>query len=171
MPDDTVVLSPTTHAEVEKLTTLPALPLKASPQPKGGKPLHEHSLTWLEERCSSARGETALWVAVITQAMMDALSRCQKAESRYQKHEATCWLTSNSKDFVDVCLRASMDPDYVRRKAKKALAAPTPWRAEAGKGKRYMERKHYRAQIRERTKENNSLSADVLYLQRTIIRP
>jgi hypothetical protein len=37
-----------------------------------------------------------------------------------------------------------MDPDYVRRKAKRAIISPKPWRAEAGKGKRYLERKAYR---------------------------
>lgn len=47
---------------------------------------HTHSLMWLEEVYNTARGETALWVAVITQAMMDALSRCKKSESRYQKY-------------------------------------------------------------------------------------
>lgn len=102
------------------------------------------SILWLEEAYNTARGETALWVAVITQAMMDALSRCKKSESRYQKHEAISWLTSNSKDFIDVCLAAGMNPDYVRLKAKKILASPLPWRAEAGKGKRYEERRKYR---------------------------
>lgn len=108
----------------------------------------EHGLGWLEECYNTAKGERALWVAVITQAMQDALSRCKKSDSRYHKYEATCWLTGNSKDFIDVCLCAGMDPDYVRYKSKRALAAPTPWRAEAGKGKRYLERKAYRLRQR-----------------------
>lgn len=89
-----------------------------------------------------------MWVAVITQAMMDALSRCKKAESIYQKHQAINWLTGNSMDFIDVCIAAAMNPDYVRRKAKQALTAPVAWRAEAGKGKRYLERKKYRSKIK-----------------------
>lgn len=90
------------------------------------------SMLWLEEVYNTARGETALWVAVITQAMMDALSKCKKSESQYSKLEATRWLTDNGKDFIDVCLAAGMNPDYVRRKAKQVLASPSPWRAEAG---------------------------------------
>jgi hypothetical protein len=98
----------------------------------------------LVEPFNHARGETALWVAVITQAMMDALSKSKTPEMRYHKYEAIRWLSDNSKDFVMVCYFADMDPDYVRRKAKKSLLSPTAWRAEAGKGKRYMERKSYR---------------------------
>lgn len=108
---------------------------------------------WLQEAYNTARGETALWVAVITQAMMDATSRCKKSESRYNKHEATYWLTGNSKDFIDVCLCAGMNPDYVRRKAKNVLSSSFAWRAEAGKGKRYHERKKYREKQREKIRE------------------
>lgn len=116
------------------------------------------SLMWLHDAYNSARGETALWVAVITQAMMDALSRSKKTESRYQKHEATCWLTGNSKDFTDVCLCAGMDPDYVRRKAKNILSSPRPWRAAAGEGKRYEERRKYREnrRLEANTQQKNS---------------
>lgn len=99
---------------------------------------------WLQESNRMAHGEVALWVAVITQALMDALSRCKKPESQYQKHEAIRWLTGNSRDFIDVCLSAGMDPNYVRKKAKKAIYSPKSWRAEPGKGKRYLERKRYR---------------------------
>lgn len=104
---------------------------------------------WLHTSHNPVRGETALWVAVITQAMMDALSRARNSEAQYEKHEAIHWLTSNSRDFTTVCLFAGMDPDYVRRKAKRTLAAPIPWRAEAGKGKRYLERKAYRKRLEE----------------------
>jgi hypothetical protein len=106
------------------------------------------SLIWLHDAYNSARGETALWVAVITQAMMDGLSRCRKTESKYRKHEATVWLTNNSKDFIDVCLCAGLNPDYVRRKAKQLLSSPRPWRAAAGEGKRYEERRRYREKRR-----------------------
>lgn len=102
---------------------------------------------------NTARGEAALWAAVITQALMDAQSKCKKPESRYHKHEAICWLTGGSKDFIDVCLSAGLDPDYVRRRAKKAIASPTNWRAEAGKGKRYEERKKYREKMREEARK------------------
>lgn len=103
-----------------------------------------YSLAWLEEPYNHARGEMALWVAVITQAMMDALNRANTAEAAYYKHEAIHWLTGGSKDFIMVCHYAGLDPDYVRRNAKRALVSPVPWRAEPRKGKRYLERKAYR---------------------------
>ena len=124
-----------------KVTPSPRKVSRRSPQ----KPRH-HEL-W-NEPYSGIRGERAVWVAVITQAMMDALSRAKNAEARYHKEEAIRWLTGNSKDFVTVCLFAGFDPDYIRMRAKRALAAPTLWRAEPGKGKRYLERKAYREKLK-----------------------
>ncbi len=112
-----------------------------------------NSIAWLEEHYNSTKGENSLWAAVITQAMMDALSRCKKSDSQYNRSEAMRWLTGNSKDFIDVCLLAGLNPDYVRQKAKKSLISPSPWRAEAGKGKRYAERKKYREKQRLKKKE------------------
>lgn len=65
---------------------------------------------WLSDLNHQVRGETALWVAVITQAMMDALSNSKNAETRYHKHEATRWLTGNSRNFITVCHFAGLDP-------------------------------------------------------------
>lgn len=138
-----------------KISTKP-LEKKYLPNSCSKKRKNTDYLIWLQEAYNTARGETALWVAVITQAMMDALSNCKKSESQYQKHEARCWLTGNSKDFIDVCLSADMNPDYIRRKAKQALAAPLPWRAEAGKGKRYQERKKYREKQLLESQKNKS---------------
>jgi len=101
------------------------------------------------ERHDPVRGETAVWVAVITQALMDALSKSQNSEALHFKHEATTWLTSNSQNFIMVCTLAGFDPNYIRRKAKRALVSPKSWRAEAGKGNRYAERKAYRKRCRE----------------------
>lgn len=102
-----------------------------------------------DTRHDPVKGEKAMWVAVITQAMMDALSRSNKSEDSYQRHEAIQWLTGGSKDFRTVCQLAGFDPDYIRKKAKQCLAAPRPWRAIAGTGKRYEERKAYRKRIKE----------------------
>lgn len=81
-----------------------------------------------------ARGERALWRAVITQALMDAASNSRKAEARYHKHEALHWLSGRSEDFATVCQNAGLEPDYVRRMARRALASGCKWRAEAGAG-------------------------------------
>jgi len=110
-------------------------------------------LDWLDGGpYNHARSEMALWVAVITQTMMDALNKATSAETTYCKNEAIHWLTSNSRDFITVCLYAGLNPDYVRRKAKRALIAPSPWRAAPGKGKRYQERKAYRQSLKTREK-------------------
>ena len=114
-------------------------------------PKHNPGFDSEPEKYNPVRGERALWAAVITQAMMDALSKSRNPEIQYHKHEAIRWLTGNSKDFQDVCLLADMDPDYVRRSAKRALVAPRAWRAEAGQGKRYHERKAYRQRLKTQT--------------------
>jgi len=117
------------------------------------------SFAWLEEPYNHTRGEMSLWIAVITQAMMDALSRVNNAEAIYHKNEAIHWLTGNGKDFVMVCLCAGFDPDYIRRKAKRTLITPVAWRAEPRKGKRYLERKGYRNPTK-RVKDNHHPAED-----------
>ena len=97
------------------------------------------------ERHSPVQGERAVWVGVITQALMDALSKSRTAEALYHKHEAIQWLTGNSHNFIMVCQLAGFEPSNIRRKAKRALVSPKEWRLPAGKGKRYMQRKAYRA--------------------------
>jgi hypothetical protein len=104
---------------------------------------------WQQEPINPTKGEMALWTAVITQAVMDALSRSANKEAQFHKHEAIRWLTENSKDFIDVCLNAGMNPDDVRKKAKRVIANPPLWRAEAGTGKRYLERKKYRLKLKQ----------------------
>ncbi|NBO18713.1 MAG: hypothetical protein EBV03_05680 [Proteobacteria bacterium] len=103
---------------------------------------------WNESPYDPVRGEKAMWMAVITQAMMDALSRSSKVDEQYHKHEAIRWLTGNGKDFKMVCILADVDPEYIRSRVKKALAAPRLWRAKAGSGIRYQERKAYRSRIK-----------------------
>ena len=121
--------------------------LPTSQKPRRRRNKHDYQY-WLAEPYNAVRGETALWVAVITQAMMDALSNSRNPETIACKQAAIAWLTGNSRDFHTVCHYAGMDPDYVRKKAKRSLANPTSWRAEAGKGSRYEERKAYRKKIK-----------------------
>lgn len=118
-------------------------------QHKKNAPKKQESIrNWLDTTNDPIHAERSMWVAVITQAMMDALSRSRKAEEQFNKFEATRWLTGNSSDFRNVCLMAGMDPDYVRARAQKAITQNTKWRAEAGCGKRYEERKAYREKLR-----------------------
>jgi hypothetical protein len=79
--------------------------------------------------------ETALWRAVIAQAVSDATAiwRPRKAQSYGKPHqmaaetrrardEARSWLLGNGKDFKRVCHMAGLDPDAVQDSAR-ALSA------------------------------------------------
>ena len=132
-----------------------------SPKPRREKRPDRSGMFEWEGPYNTVRGETALWVAVITQAMMDALSRARNSEAMYHKHEAIRWLSDNSKDFRLVCMLAERDPDAIRRQAKRALVSPVSWRAAAGHGKRYNERKAYRQRLKKcRPKPSSPPPAD-----------
>jgi hypothetical protein len=113
-------------------------------RPEISRRFRKNYLEWLSGPYNHAHAETAMWVAVITQAMVDALGKANNAEAAYHKKKATLWLIEAGPDFCRVCNLAGFDPGYVRRKVKKTLAAPRPWRAPPGKGKRYLERRAYR---------------------------
>lgn len=81
------------------------------------------------------RGEMALWQAVITQALMDARGESKKTEAEHDKRLARIWLKGVGDDFADVCLYAGLTPEYVKLRAREALARGCRWRAEAGNGK------------------------------------
>lgn len=83
---------------------------------------------------SFADHEPGLWRAVITQALMDAASRSRKSEAQRSRHDALAWLLSKSSDFETVCDHAGLDPDYVRTRARQALARGFEWRLPAGQG-------------------------------------
>lgn len=152
--NDTIDLQANTHKDqIEK-----------KPIERAKKRHKATGLAWFDDQQQITKGETSMWVAVITQAMMDALNRATNAETRYHKDEAIRWLTGNSKDFVHVCLLSGLDPDYVRRKSKKAIASGVSWRAAPGKGKRYLERKAKRnkASREEKPKENTNSTNNVI---------
>ena len=77
---------------------------------------------------SPSKGEEALWRAVITQALMDAGSHSTKREMRFVKAQAIAWLAGTSQDFHDVCALAGLPADYVRGKAREAIAKNCAWR-------------------------------------------
>lgn len=81
-----------------------------------------------DARYNPTKGETALWTAVITQALMDAGSASAKPEAQHEKAKAIRWLLGNSEDFITVCQNAGKDPAYIREKAKKAIARGCVWR-------------------------------------------
>ncbi len=83
---------------------------------------------------SFADHEPGLWRAVITQALMDAATHSHKSYARRAQHDAVTWLLSDASDFELVCDNAGLDPDYVRTKAKQALARNCQWRLPIGQG-------------------------------------
>ena len=86
------------------------------------------------EPVNFADHEPGLWKAVITQALMDAASKSQKAEAKRSKREALEWLTGDSSDFEVVCDHAGLDPSYVRTQIAGALMRDCSWRLPAGQG-------------------------------------
>ncbi len=78
--------------------------------------------------------EPGLWRAVITQALMDAANKSKKTGAKRVRHDAISWLLSDTADFTAVCDHAGFDPDYVRSRAKIALARDCEWRLPAGLG-------------------------------------
>lgn len=78
--------------------------------------------------------EPSLWKAVITQALMDAASNSSKSEAGKAKRDAISWLLNESSDFEYVCDNAGLDPAYVRKKVREALARECRWRLPAGEG-------------------------------------
>ena len=74
------------------------------------------------------KGEKAMWRGVITQALMDAGSNSKKPQMKYNRAQAIAWLSSMGEDFITVCSLADMDPIYVRRKAKEAIARGCIWK-------------------------------------------
>lgn len=90
---------------------------------------------------SFADHEPGLWRAVITQALMDAASHSRKSEIRRSRDDALQWLLNHSRDFESVCDNAGLDPDYVRRRAKEALARGCTWRLPDGQGWRTLKQR------------------------------
>lgn len=114
-----------------------------------------------DEPVNIVRGEAALWQAVITQALMDASSGSRKHEARHEREEAQRWLCGMSKDFVQVCLNAGLEPDYVRTRAAQALQRGCVWRAAAGQGPKALRRKRLaeEARLRAQAEEDDCIPA------------
>jgi hypothetical protein len=46
------------------------------------------------------------------------------------KAKAISWLNGDSEDFEEVCIMAGFEPEYVRKKAREAIANGCKWREE-----------------------------------------
>lgn len=124
----------------------------APPPPPPSKPRSRtRHYEVLPERFDPVAGERGVWVAVITQALMDALNRSPAPQAKIWKDQARQWLTEGGAQFVMVCELAGLDPSDIKRRAKKAIVSAKLWRAEPTKGLRYIERKTYRERLKKRT--------------------
>lgn len=135
---------------------------------KSKTPFSRDRQNYLERKpFDMAQGEAALWRAVITQALMDASSHSSKKEAQYDKEAAQRWLLDNKDDFITVCQHGNLDPQYVRKMAKKALLNAAPWRAEAGKSARYEKDRQYKAtarkqRIKQQTEEQQPANSSII---------
>lgn len=103
------------------------------------------NITNEKTRCS----EQALACAVILQALMDLGSRAKHKEAEQAKHDAKEWIFGNSRNLHMVCDMADIHPWAIKRAGQKILdEGGLNWRAPAGKGKRYWERRNYRERVK-----------------------
>lgn len=71
--------------------------------------------------------EVALFRAVVLRALSDATKPSGgDRDAIRERSYARDWLLSGSRDFLDVCRFAELDPDYIREKAKALAAAGWP---------------------------------------------
>lgn len=76
---------------------------------------------------------TALWRAVIMQALIDAGNNFKRPEYKSYKAHAISWLSGGSDDFLEVCSLADLEPDYVKKMAKEAISRSCKWRKDKPK--------------------------------------
>lgn len=83
-----------------------------------GEPPSQMDISWLE---GSAEPEKRVYCAVILQAIVDAVSPVSSVVTALDKRQSREWLLNNVTDFNDVCRRAGIEPECVRRKVQEIL--------------------------------------------------
>ena len=71
--------------------------------------------------------ERRLFIAVISQAVHDAFSG---HVPRLEKQQAQSWLTSNSKDFKNICEYAGRSAQFVFEKIRKKILRANGWNVD-----------------------------------------
>lgn len=118
-------------------------------KPEISKKQRKELSRWQDGPSNEAIDAESLWMAVIAQAIADAVSNCRKLKSEYYKRAALKWLLGDGEDFADVCIRAGLEPAIVRMKAKHAILHPGTWRTAPGESARYIERRGKRLRARQ----------------------
>lgn len=70
----------------------------------------------------NASPEVSLYKAIITQAIIDSTNISDTVSARMLEREAKNWLFSNSGYFREICYSAEIDPSFVVKIAKEAIA-------------------------------------------------
>ena len=68
--------------------------------------------------------ERRLFIAVLSQAVHDAFS---SHVPKVEKRQSQFWLTSNSRDFKNICEHAGRDAGYVLQKVRKKILRANGW--------------------------------------------
>ncbi len=84
-----------------------------------------------------------LFIAIITQAIQDAVYKGKNRELLFHKHVARDWLFSGNGNFHFICHAAGLDPSYVQDLAGKAIEQGYTLQKPVGQGK-YWEYNHQR---------------------------
>ena len=79
--------------------------------------------------------ETALWRAVILQAILDRLTQSKRGEDIKARKDAKKWMNVNNNEFLVVCNLARLNPEDVIQKTEKAIFNQEKWRRKCDIGK------------------------------------
>lgn len=90
----------------------------------------------------------ALARAIVLQALMDLGSKRDSSEASYYRFEAEQWLFGSSPGYYMICDIAEYHPSRIKTVAQRIKDKGMSWRAPAGQGKRYEERKLYREKLK-----------------------
>ena len=77
--------------------------------------------------------ESALFRAVVMQALLDSVSQSKRSEDKIAKNQAIKWFDIKDKDFLMVCSLAGLNAKWVLEKSKKAISRGCKWRNVKGK--------------------------------------
>jgi len=82
-----------------------------------------------------------LWISVIMQALRDACTRSNTSEHKAAREEAKHWFRKGGLDFIEVCLNAGYDPDYIQALGLKTIASGKRFILPPGESKHYLRNK------------------------------
>ena len=101
--------------------------------------------------------EQRLFIAVLSQAVHDAFS---SHVPELEKRQARIWLTSNSKNFKDICEHAGRNAQYVFEKVRKKILKHNGWNVDVSLRATSPRR---RRQMKNYQRQNKHLTGNAYY--------